>query len=305
MANPYTILGVEPTASAEQITKAYRRLARKLHPDLNPGDKAAEERFKDVANAYRLVGDAEKRKRFDAGELDDAGAETPRHRYYRDYAGAGQASAHADDAYGDDGAYADFAAGDDAFAELLRRARHARANQPGQDLRYRLRISLADSITGATRRFELPSGDTLDVTIPAGILDGRTLRLKGKGEPGTGHAPAGDALIEIEVVEDPRFVREGDDFAYELPISLTEAVLGERIRVPTPTGEVTLTVPPDSNNGTRLRLKGHGAPRRGGGRGDELVTLKVVLPRHDPALREFVANWEAGRSFNPRQERVG
>ena len=298
MANPYTVLGVEPGASAEAITKAYRRLARKLHPDLNPGDKAAEERFKDVANAYRLLNDADKRRRFDAGEIDESGAERPQQRYYRDYAGTQQA-----DGYGNDDAYADFASGDDGFAELLRRARQARANQPGHDLRYRLPVSLADAINGAKRRLELPSGDTLDVTIPPGIVDGQTLRLKGKGEPGgSASAPAGDALIELQVLDDERFTRDGDDLTYELPVSLREAVLGERVRVPTPTGEVTMTLPPDSAGGTKLRLKGHGAPRRGGGRGDEFVRLKIVFPRGDAALREFVSTWDAGKAFNPREE---
>lgn len=300
MASPYEILGVEPTASADAITKAYRRLVRKLHPDLNPGDKAAEERFKDVANAYRLVGDADRRRRYDAGEIDETGAERPQQRYYRDYAGSDGANA-----YGSDDAYADFAGGDDAFAEILRRARHARANQPGHDLHYRLPVSLADSIDGGTRRLNLPSGDTLDVTIPPGIVDGQVLRLKGRGAPGTGQGGAGDALIEVEVLDDPHFARDGDDLTHELPISLTEAVLGGPVRVPTPTGEVSMTVPPDSGRGTRLRLKGHGAPRRGGGRGDEYVRLKIVLPRGDPALKDFVARWEAGKAFNPREERAG
>lgn len=296
--NPYAILGVEPTASAQEITKAYRRLARKLHPDLNPGDKAAEERFKDVANAYRLLGNADKRQRFDAGELDEAGNERPQQRYYRDYAGAGH-----DDGYASDDAYADFADGDDAFAQLLRRAAQARANQPGQHLHYRLLISLAESISGANKRLNLPSGGTLDVTIPAGIGDGQTLRLKGKGAPSAGTGAPGDALIEVEVLADHRFERDGDDLTLELPISLTEAVLGARVRVPTPTGEVALTIPPGASSGMKLRLKGHGAARRGGGRGDEFVRLKIVLPKEvDPQLKAFVADWAAGRAFNPRAE---
>lgn len=301
MSNPYVILGVEPTASGEEITKAYRRLAKKLHPDLNPGDKAAEERFKDVANAYRLLSKGENRKRFDAGEIDEAGAERPRQRYYRDYAGADRANPYANDE-----AFGDFAAGDDPFAEILRRAASARANRRGQDLHYRSPITLAESIAGASKRLGLPSGDTLDVTIPAGIIDGQTLRLKGKGAPGTGEAGPGDALIEVEVLPDRRFVREGDDLTLEWPISLTEAVLGEAIRVPTPTGEVTMTLPPSTSSGARLRLKGNGAPRRGGGRGDQFVRLRIVLPRQvDPELSEFVTNWEAGKAFNPREEGVG
>ena len=301
MSNPYAILGVEPTASGEEITKAYRKLAKKLHPDLNPGDKAAEERFKDVANAYRLLGKAEKRKRFDAGEIDETGAEQPPRRYYRDYAGPDPTNS-----YVNDDAFDDFAAGDDPFAEILRRAASARANRRGQDVHYRLPITLAESIAGVSRRLGLPSGDALDVTIPAGTANGQTLRLKGKGVSGTGEAGRGDALIEMEVLPDRRFMREGDDLTLEWPISLTEAVLGEPIRVPTPTGEVTMTLPPSTSSGARLRLKGNGAPRRGGGRGDQFVRLKIVLPRQvDPELREFVTNWKAGKEFNPREESVG
>ncbi len=296
--NPYEVLGVAPTASADEIKKAYRRLARKLHPDLNPGDKAGEEKFKDVANAYRLLGDPEKRKRFDAGEIDETGAERPQHRYYRDYADSDHA-----DAYSNDAGFADFAEGDDPFAELLRRSAHARANRRGQDLHYRLPITLAESIAGDSRRLTMPTGDVLDVAIPAGMVDGQTLRLKGKGAPGAGTGGPGDALVEVEVAPDPRFARDGDNLACEVPVSLAEAVLGGSIRVPTPTGEVAMTVPAGSNSGTTLRLKGQGAPRRGGGRGDLLVKLKIVLPREiDSELKDFVSGWAAGKAFNPREE---
>jgi DnaJ-class molecular chaperone len=298
VSNPYEVLGVAPTASADEIKKAYRRLARKLHPDLNPGDKAGEEKFKDVANAYRLLGDADKRRRFDAGEIDETGAERPQQRYYRDYADSDEAHAYASDA-----GFADFADGDDPFAELLRRSAQARANRRGHDLRYQLPITLAESIAGGGKRLAMPTGGVLDVAIPAGIVDGQTLRLKGKGAPGAGAGGPGDALIEVEVLPDPRFTREGDDLACDVPVSLAEAVLGDRIRVPTPTGEVEMTVPAGSGSGTRLRLKGQGAPRRGGGRGDEFVRLAIVLPREpDQALRDFVSGWEAGRAFNPREE---
>lgn len=296
--NPYEVLGVAPTASADEIKKAYRRLARKLHPDLNPGDKAGEEKFKDVANAYRLLGDPGKRKRFDAGEIDETGAERPQHHYYRDYADSDHA-----DAYSNDAGFADFAESDDPFAELLRRSAHARANRRGQDLHYRLPITLAESIAGDSRRLTMPTGDVLDVAIPAGMVDGQTLRLKGKGAPGAGTGGPGDALVEVEVAPDPRFARDGDNLACEVPVSLAEAVLGGSIRVPTPTGEVAMTVPAGSNSGTTLRLKGQGAPRRGGGRGDLLVKLKIVLPREiDSELKDFVSGWAAGKAFNPREE---
>lgn len=298
MSNPYEVLGVESNASLDQIKKAYRRLARKLHPDLNPGDKAAEEKFKDVNNAYRLLSDTEKRARFDAGEIDETGAERPRHNYYRDYADSEQAYG-----YGGDDAYADFMQGDDPFADLLRRSAQARANRPGQDLHYRLSIDLSEAIEGGKKRLTLPTGDTLDVVVPAGVVDGQAIRLRGKGAPGAGKGKAGDALIELEVRDDPRFAREGDDLTIEVPISLHEAVLGGKVRVPTPTGRLEVTVAPGSDGSVKLRLKGQGMPRRGGGRGDEFVKLRIALPKAiDPALKDFASAWEAGRSFNPREE---
>ena len=297
MRNPYEILDVAPTASAADIQKAYRKLAKKLHPDLNPGDKAAEEKFKEVTAAYDLLGDADKRKRFDAGEIDATGAERPQHRYYRDFATADDGHPYADAS-----GYADYMDSNDAFAELLRRSEQARANRRGRDLHYSLTVDFAESITGAAKRLTLPDGGTLDVTIPPGLVDGQILRLRGKGAPGTGKGGHGDALIEVEVRPDPRFTREGDDISLELPISLSEAVLGGKVRVPTPTGDVTMTLPKGANTGTTMRLRGKGAPHVGGGHGDEFVKLKVVLPKGpDPALEAFVESWDR-KAFNPRED---
>jgi DnaJ-class molecular chaperone len=181
VTNPYEVLGVPSTASASDIQKAYRKLAKKLHPDLNPGDKAAEERFKEVAGAYDLLGDADKRKRFDNGEIDATGAERPQHKFYRDFAASDEH--HPYDATG---GYADFVDSDDAFAELLRRNAKAHANRRGHDLHYRLPIGFSESIMGANKRLTLPDGGSLDVTIPPGIVDGQMLRLRGKGAAGAG-----------------------------------------------------------------------------------------------------------------------
>ena len=288
---------VAPTASADDIQKAYRKLAKKLHPDLNPGNPEAEAKFKEVAGAYDLVGDAEKRKRFDSGEIDAAGAERPRQSYYRDYASSEQ-----DHPYTDNSGFADFMESEDAFAELLRRSARAQMNRRGHDLKFRLPIEFIESIAGANKRLTLPDSNTIDVAIPPGMTEGQVLRLRGKGAPGSGKGDPGDVLIEVEIKPDRSYTREGDDICLELPITLTEAVLGARIKVPTPTGTVTMTVPKGSNSGSTLRLRGKGAPKQTGGHGDQLVKLNVMLPKEsDPELEAFVTNWEGGKTYNPRE----
>jgi DnaJ-class molecular chaperone len=298
LEDPYDILGVARTASAADIQKAYRKLAKKLHPDLNPGDKAAEDKFKQLASAYDLISDPEKRKKFDSGEIDASGAERPRQEYYRDYA-----AAQGDHPYANSSGFADFMDSDDGLAELLQRHAAAQANRRGHDLQFRLRIGLVDAIAGATKRLTLSDGGTLDVNIPPGVVEGQILRLRGKGERGRGKGGPGDALIEIEIEPDRRFTRQGDDLHLEWPVTLSEAVLGGRIAVPTATGDVMMTVPKASNTGTILRLRGKGAPKPGGGSGDQFVKLKIVLPKSpDPALEAFVASWEAGKTYNPRED---
>jgi DnaJ-class molecular chaperone len=296
--DPYEILGVARTASPEDIRKAYRRLAKTLHPDLNPGNKDAEERFKELSGANDLLSDPDKRQRFDSGEIDASGAEKPRQRFYKDYA----AEAPAGHPYENHSGFADFAETDDIFAELLRRQAQAARRAPGEDLHYRLAIDFLDAVNGATKRLTLPDGGSLDVTIPSGIEEGQTLRLRGKGAPSRGEGEAGDALVEITVNPHRFFVRHGDDIHLELPVTVSEAVLGARVRAPTPTGPVTLTVPKGSNTGTILRLKGKGVPRRGG-HGDELVKLKVMLPTEpNPELEAILSSWTPGTSYDPRRD---
>jgi DnaJ-class molecular chaperone len=297
MKDPYEVLGVERTDSLEDIRKAYRNLAKKLHPDLNPGNKEAEARFKEVAGAYDILSDKEKRQRYDDGEIDASGAERPRQRFYRDYA------AESDNPYGNASGFADFAESDDILAEFLRQQAHARANAHGPDVSYRLPVEFLDAVNGGTMRLALPQGGTLDVKIPPGIEDGQVLRLRGKGGPGRGKGEPGDALVEISIKPHRFFTREGDDIHVEIPVTLSEAVLGARINVPTPSGAVTMTVPKHANTGTVLRLRGKGVARRGGGHGDEFVKLKVMLPDPpDPALDAFLASSEPGKTYDPRKD---
>ena len=296
--DPYAVLGVKQEATQDEIRKAYRQLAKKLHPDLNPGDKAAEEKFKQVSVAYDLLGDPEKRARFDRGEIDASGQERPRERYYRDFHGA-DAEPHV---YSSHGGFADFMESEDILRDMFGRGGEGRIRLRGQDALYRLPVEFLEALNGATKRITLPDGGTLDVVIPSGTRDKQVLRLRGKGGPGLGGGPAGDALVEIEVQPHKFFTRDGDDIRLELPISLPEAVLGGKLDVPTPTGSVRMTVPKGANTGTVLRLKGKGARRSDKSHGDEYVTLKIVLPeRLDPELEEFAQRWQAGKDQNPRR----
>src|SRR5271154_518408 len=282
MKDPYEILGVAKAATADEIRTAYRKLAKKLHPDLNPGDKHAEEQFKEVA----------------AGEIDAAGAEKapPNARYYRDYAGE---SGHP---YEGHGAYGDFAQGDDMFAELLRRAAEQARRRPGADLHYELQVDFLDAVNGAAKTITLPGGGTLQVTIPPGVEDGQILRLRGKGAPSPGEGEPGDALVQIVVRPHRAFTRDGDNILLDLPITVKEAALGAEVRTPTTTGSVMLRIPKRSNTGDMLRLRGKGVKKRDGV-GDELVKLKVMMPTEsEPELEAFLANWTPASHYDPRKE---
>jgi len=297
MKDPYEILGVTKAASPDEMRKAYLRLAKKLHPDLNPGNTRAEEQFKEVSGAYDLLSDPAKRKRFDDGEIDASGSERQRERFYKDYASEPSEDARYENSSG----YSDFAEADDLFAELLRRQGREARRAKGADTHYRLSIDFLDAVNGATKRITLPDSGLLDVAIPAGIQQGQILRLRGKGARSTGEGAAGDALVEISINPHAFFVRQGDDLHIELPITLTEAVLGAQIEAPTPTGPVILTVPKGSNTGSVLRLKGKGVPKRVGA-GDEFITLKVMMPTEpSPELESFLSNWTPAKRDDPRR----
>lgn len=298
--DPYDVLGVKRDASQEEIRKAYRALARKLHPDLNPGDKTAEERFKAVSSANDILGDAEKRARFDRGEIDAAGNERPPQPppgWYRNHGGG----------YANDAGYADMVDEDELLGALFGRGRRrgegggAQFRMQGGDIHARLGIGFLDAVNGGAKRVTLPDGSTVDVTIPPGTREGQVLRLRGKGSPGLGGGAPGDLLVEVDVGDHPHYRRRDDDILLDLPVSLPEAVLGGKIEVPTPAGAVMVNVPKGSNTGTVLRLRGRGVARKDGTRGDAFVTLRLVLPdAPDAALEAFAEGWETGRTQNPR-----
>src|SRR5271165_4778811 len=235
----YEVLGVKPDASAEEIRKVYRQLAKQFHPDLNPGKPAAEERFKAVSAAYDLLSDPEKRARYDRGEIDESGAERPPRSYYRGYAEGAEGRKYQPEGEMDLGDLEDLFA---AFGSAGR-GRRGRGGEGfkarGGDRFFTLTVDFIEAATGAKKRLSLAPEEWLDVTIPHGINDGQVLRLRGKGGAGLGGGPAGDALIEVHVAPHPLFRRDGDDIQVDLPVSLAEVVLGARVTVPTVTGPVT------------------------------------------------------------------
>lgn len=296
----YSVLGVQKTASAGEITKAYRKLAKKLHPDLNPGDTVAEDKFKQISHAYSILKDPEQRGKYDRGEIDASGQERPQQQYYREYAGGPEgARYHSSAGFEDIGAFSDLFGDMFGGAAGMRGGRRGggQFSMRGQDAQYHLDISFLDAVNGTKQRITLPDGGTLDVTIPAGVSEGQVLRLKGKGMPGLGEGPAGDALVEVGVKPHPVFRREGNDIVVDLPISFDEAVLGGKVEVPTIGGRVAVTVPAGSNTGQTLRLKGRGVK----GKGDQLVKLTVMMPETvDDDLKSFAEEWRKSHPYDPR-----
>jgi DnaJ-class molecular chaperone len=298
---PYEVLGVKPDASTDDIRKVYRKLAKQFHPDLNPGKPEAEARFKSISAAYDLLSDPEKRARYDRGEIDESGAERPPRNYYRSYAEGAQGRKYQPEGELDLGDLEDlFAAfGSGGRGQRGRAGEGLRAR--GGDRHFSLTVDFVMAATGGKQRLSLARDEWLDVTIPAGIDDGRVLRLRGKGGPGFGGGPAGDALIEVHVAAHPLFRREGDNVLLELPVSLSEAVLGARVTVPTVTGPVAMTIPKGSDAGTQLRLRGKGI-QRNREPGDQIVTLKVVIGQSsNPELAEFIEKWAPQHPVDPRQ----
>ncbi len=296
--DPYSVLGIAKTASQDDIRKAYRKLAKKYHPDLNPGDKKAEEEFKALNQANDLLSDADKRARFDRGEIDASGQER-----HPGFGAGGFGGGGFGGGFGGAGGFRPGGPGmggfqeedlSDLFGGMFGGGARARRAGPrkGADRSFSLNVSFLDAVNGATSRVNLPDGATLDVRIPPGMEDGKVLRLRGKGMPGVQGGPPGDALITVTVLPDATFTREGVDLRETLAVDLKTVVLGGPIMVPTPTGTVKMNVPAGSDTGTVLRLRGKGVPAHGGKEAGNLyVRLEVRVGKADPALEAFLKDW--------------
>jgi len=312
----YQRLGIKRGASEAEVKKAYRSLAKQLHPDRNQDNPKAAERFNQVTQAYDILSDKDKRSRYDRGELDEEG--NPKSPFGGGFGGGGfggrsSGAGRGSPGGGQPGGFEGFdqaATADisDLFEGLFSGSGAARrgsaggfgtrgrAPQKGADVAYRLKVPFLDAATLAPQRVTLAGGKTIDVKLPNGVEEGSKIRLAGQGQPGPGGK--GDAIIAIEIAAHPHFTRDGKDIRLALPISLTEAVLGGKVKAPTPEGPVMLTVPKGATSGKVLRLKGRGFTDKAAKRGDLLVTLAIDIPPDDAALEQFVGNWGGGG--NPR-----
>ena len=287
--NPYEVLGVKKDASEADIKVAYRKLARKHHPDLNPSDKNAGEKFKEINTANALLSDKEKRSAFDRGEINMEG-----HQQYQQK--QQQQQTYRDFADGQQGERYQFNGGDfnfeDLFGGLGGRTKGAGFGRPPPaDIHYSIEVDFLEAVRGAKKRITMPDGKTLDINIPESIEEGQQLRLKGQGSN-----PSGDAYVEIHIRSHLFFTRKGKDITIELPISLPESVLGGKIQVPTIHGVVEMTIPKGTSSGATLRLKGKGIKA-----GDQYVKLKLIMPKEiDSELEEAIRKWSETHAYNPR-----
>jgi DnaJ-class molecular chaperone len=314
--DPYRTLNVPRSADQAAIKQAYRKLAKMVHPDRNPGSPRAEQRFKEVSKAYDLLSDPVKRAKYDRGEIDGDGR--PR-QTFKGFEFAGDPHSAAENIFGKmfGGAFGrgfggplgeGFGSGRSQFrfGDLRREAAadaSARQARPGADRRYRLEVDFVTAAQGGKQRLQLDGGRTIEVVVPPGAEHGSTLRLKGQGGRGSPGAASGDALVEIAIRPDPVFTRKGHDVHVELPISVPEAILGASVPVPTIDGPVRLTVPTGSNSGRTLRLRGRGIVQPDGRRGDQYVRLLVVLPEAPDSELEAWArrrNYDVRRNHEPR-----
>jgi DnaJ-class molecular chaperone len=307
----YQRLGVQRGASEAEIKKAYRSLAKQLHPDRNKDKPDAAKRFAEVTQAYDLLSDGDKRARYDRGEIDEEG--NPKMPFGGGFGGYSSGAGPQPGANGfenfDFGGGADAADLSDLFEGLFGSAtrgrgpggfggfrQRARAPQKGADIAYRLKIPFVDAVALKPQRITLADGKTIDVKLPKGLEDGTRIRLAGKGAEGPGGR--GDAIVTIEIAPHAFFRREGNDIRLDLPVTLKEAVLGAKVKVPTPEGAVMLTIPKGTTSGKVLRLKERGFTARNGKRGDQLVAIEVDVPASDPELQQFAERWTGGG--NPR-----
>jgi len=309
----YQRLGLKRGANEAEIKKAYRSLAKQLHPDRNKDNPQAAQRFAEVTRAYDLLSDKDKRAQYDRGEIDEEG--NPKMPFGAGFggrpsggAGAGPGGAGFEGFTG--GFSGDTADLSDLFEGLFGAGggrsgpggfgggfrQRARQPQKGADVAYRLKVGFVDAATLAPQRITLGDGKTIDLKLPKGVEDGTRIRLSGKGQPGP--AGAGDAIVTISIAPHPFYVREGNHIRLRLPVTLKEAVLGAKVKVPTPEGPVVMTIPKGSSSGRVLRLKGRGFTAKNGSRGDELVTIEIHIPPGDRELEAFAEKWDGGG--NPR-----
>jgi DnaJ-class molecular chaperone len=325
MRDPYEVLGVKRSASEAEIKSAFRKLAKKHHPDRNANDAKAKERFAEINQAYEIVGDKDKRAQFDRGEIGADGK--PKFQGFpgggfegfegfRPGAGAGRGGARTfrwstSGSPGAGGFSGDPFSTDDFINEILGGARGRGAGgQPrparGEDVTATAAVTLEQVVRGEKARVDLPTGRTVDIAVPPGTKPGQAIRLKGQGRASLTGGQPGDALVTIEFVPHPLFKVEGDGLRADVPVTLDEAVLGGKVRVPTLDGPVTMSIPPNSSGGRTLRLKGKGLPKSGGERGDLLVTLKIMLPEGgDKELEALMKKWRETHRYSVREDEAG